>query len=1004
MKRSFVLLSTLLVALVGAGREAPTLGSIPWRSVGPAISGGRASSVAGSNVDPMLVLLGSAGGGLWRSDDGGLHFRPIFDREPVSAIGAVAIDPANAATIWVGTGEANPRNDVILGDGLYRSTNAGASWVRSLALPQSSISTILVDPTNPAHVIVGVLGNPFAASNDRGIYVTENNGATWRHTFFLDGRTGISDMAMNPKNPREILAGAWTMRRTGWSLQSGGPLDGLYRSVDGGATWQRVQAPGLPRGPLGRIAVAFAPSNPARIYALLQSRSGLLWRSSDGGAHWKNVSNDSTIDERPFYFSHLTVDPQNENHLWSASVHLTESNDGGLHWHITGHGTHGDHHDMWISSDGVRILEADDGGLAMSNDRGKRWLWRKTLPISQLYRVGVGNGWNYRACVPLQDNGIYCAHVAMPDPSGFSSSAWRSVGGGDGTAAYPDPSDPNLVWTTSAGGNYDTTLQSVDLATGETRDLSPYVRDQNVVPPAELRYRFNWETPLAFDPFDPHRLYTAGNVLFATTDRGMHWQVESPDLTLHDLAHERMTGGLTLDGTGAETSDTILTIVPSSLRRGEIWIGTDDGLIQLTRDGGKHWSNVTPKGAVRFGRFASIALSPRKAGWAYAIEDAHMLGDARPYVFRTTDYGAHWTRIDRGLPLESARCITVDPRTSGLLYLGMERGIEASWDRGAHWRRINDAMPAVSVRAIVVQPDRNDLLVATHGRGLYVLDDAAALQGFARAARRGVAFFPPRKAYLLNDVSWWNTRADGASAPYGAIFSYYQSTASAKAPTIEIDDAQGRAIRHLDDLANGAGIHRVIWDLSEDPPVPWKRAPRWNRGYSGGASVVPGIYTVKLTIHGRTLSRHLIVAADPRMHAPLAAYRAAQQATRSAFAMLSQIDVALNALDAREAAIQAMAPSARRTALLARIVALRASLTSSPHADQDDDFLRDRLRERVQTEIGSLQTSFVSPTAEQLRENALLARLTARRVGRVKAWLAGAGSPAARGRERSSER
>jgi len=1003
MKLRLALLATLLLVLVGAGKQGRPLGSIPWRSVGPAISGGRASSVVGSNRDPMLVLLGSAGGGVWRSDDGGLHFRPIFDREPVSAIGAVAIDPTKPSMIWVGTGEANPRNDVILGNGLYRSTNAGASWVRSLALPQSSISTILVDPRNPAHVIVGVLGDPFAATTDRGIYTTENNGATWRHTFFLDARTGISDMAMNPKNPNEILAGAWTMRRTAWSLHSGGPLDGLYRSVDGGATWQRVQAVGLPKGPLGRIAVAFAPSNPARIYALLQSRSGLLWRSSDGGAHWKNVSNDSTIDERPFYFSHLTVDPHNENHLWSASVHLTESTDGGIHWHITGHGTHGDHHDMWISADGVRILEADDGGLAMSNDGGKRWLWRKVLPISQIYRVGVSNGWNYRACVPLQDNGIYCAHVAMPDPSGLSSSAWRNVGGGDGTAAYPDPNDAQRIWTTSAGGNYDTTLQSVDLATGETRDLSPYVRDQNVVPPAQLRYRFNWETPLAFDPFDRNEIYTAGDVLFATTDRGQRWHVLSPDLTLHDLAHEKMTGGLTLDGTGAETSDTILAIAPSTLRRGEIWVGTDDGLVQLTRDGGKHWRNVTPSGAIPFGRFASIAPSPRHPGTAYTIEDAHMVGDVHPYVFRTTDYGAHWARLDRGLPLESARCITADPRTPGLLYLGMERGIEASWDDGAHWTRINDAMPAVSIRAIVVQRERNDLLVATHGRGLYILDDATALQGLARAQRAGSAFFQPRTAYLLNAVSWWNTRADGASAPYGAIFSYYQATPSAAAPSIAVFDARGKLLRRLG-APNRAGMNRIIWDLTEQPPVPWKSAPQWNRGYAGGASVLPGSYMLRLTLHGHTFVRKLVVAADPRMHAPIAAYRAAQRATERAFAMLSSIDKALNALDAREAALRLKPEGARRTQALAEIARLRSTLTSSPHADQDDDFLRDRLRERVQTEISSLQTSLVSPTVEQLRENDVLARETRQRVGGVRAWLAGAVYPRAPGRVRAPER
>jgi len=469
-----------LLATLGATPSANSpLGSIPWRSVGPAISGGRGTAVVGSDRDPMLQIVGSAGGGVWRSDDGGLHFAPIFDNEPVQSIGAIALDPRDQRRIWVGTGEANPRNDVSLGDGLYLTNDAGAHWQLSLPLPQSSISSIAIDPVNPEHLVIGVLGSPFAATLDRGIYVTNDGGASWQHTFFLDARTGISDLAMNPKNSHELLAGAWTMRRTGWSLHSGGPLDGLYRSIDGGETWQRVQAPGLPKGPLGRIAVAFAPSNPARIYAILQSRQGLLWRSSDDGAHWSNVSNNPTIDERPFYFSHLFVDPTNENHLWSVSVHLTQSLDGGRHWSITGRGTHGDHHDMWISQHGRRILEADDGGLASSNDGGEKWSWRKILPISQLYRVGVSDGWNYRACVPLQDNGIYCADPALPDPRGFSSSAWRNVGGGDGTAALPDPRDRDLIWTTSAGGNYDTTLQSVNLRTGETRDLSPYLRDQN---------------------------------------------------------------------------------------------------------------------------------------------------------------------------------------------------------------------------------------------------------------------------------------------------------------------------------------------------------------------------------------------------------------------------------------------------------------------------------------------------------------------------------------------
>jgi photosystem II stability/assembly factor-like uncharacterized protein len=1005
------LLATLVAVatMLGVASASPSLDAAAFRSVGPAVSGGRLGAVAGTDADPALYYVGAAGGGVWKTTNAGASWSPVFDGQAQSSIGAIAIDPQDERTVWVGTGEANPRNDVSQGDGLYRTRDGGKTWSHVLPLRDALISAIAVDPRDGKNVTVAVLGDPFADNVDRGIYRTVDGGATWSKVLYRGPSSGASDLVRSPKHPDVLFAGLWQFRRTGWSLDSGGPSDGLYRSTDNGATWNKLAGHGLPTDTLGRIGVAVGTSDATRVYALIQSKQGLLWRSDDGGTSWRLATADPLIDERPFYFNHVFVDPTNADRVWTASVHLTESKDGGATFKPVGRDLHGDHHAMWISADGRRIIEGNDGGVAFSNDGGTTWEWRTDLPISQLYHVGYSRGRSYSVCVSLQDNGTYCAPSDPLDDGGVNAARWLGVGSGDGAWATYDPLDSSLIWETDAGNNFAGDVNIHDLRTGETRSIAPYSTDQNVVDPKALRYRFNWEVPIAFDPFDGHVAFVGADVLFTTRDRGYHWRALSGDLTRNDRAHQSVGGGVTLDGTGAETSDTILAIEPSRKTRGQIWVGTDDGLIRLTRDGGKHWSDVTPAFARAhpWGRFAAISASPSSAGTAYAIYDRHMVGDRAPYAFATSDFGRHWESIAAGLPAGlEARTILVDPHEPDLLYVGLENGLYASWDRGAHWRAIGSGLPPASIRDVRVVPDANDLLVATHGRGLYILDDATPLQGLSAARARGAQLFPIRPATLWQRQSYWSTPYDGAGPPAGAIVTFYQKTASRTPPTAVVVDASGRVVRHIGshvdhgktvrDIANVAGLDRFAWDLSEDAPVPWRYAPVWNRGFGRGQQVVPGHYVVRVSFAGKTFSQPVAVSADPRTHYTPSEAVARRDALRALGADFSRVDVALDALSTvvveaplRAKALRAAGDEPGALAVEAagtQAQDLIASITSNPANDQDNDFLRDMLRERLQTEIFTYDGSFAPPSAEQRRETAVLHALTGDRIARYRAF------------------
>lgn len=971
-----VMLAALVAAASPVSSPSPTpkpLEQLHWRNIGPAVSGGRAAAVAGTDSDPALYYAGAAGGGVWKSTSGGAAWQPVFDAQPVSAIGAITIDPRNEQSVWVGTGEANPRNGVSWGDGVYHTSDGGKTWRHQGLEHTSQISRILVDPRDSNAILVGALGDPFADSQARGVYRSTDGGATWRNTLYAGPSSGVSEMARVPGSPDAIYAGVWQVRRTAWSLQSGGPNDGLYRSLDNGLTWKKLEGHGLPTDTLGRIAIAISPSNPRRIYVLIQSKQGLLWRSDDGGENWQMVQSNPDIDERPYYFSEIAVDPTDENHLFSASVHLTESVDGGKTFKEAANQIYVDHHEMWIAASGKRIIEANDGGVALSQNGGESWSWANVLPISQLYHVGYDNRNPYDVCAPLQDNSVWCAPNNGLTTGGISSSQWRDMGGGDGTWVIPDPVDSNYVWLSSAGGNFAGELDLMDLRTTQLRSISPYLRDQNVVDPKDLRYRFNWEAPLAFDPFDPHRAFYGGNVLFATHDRGEHWKVISADLTKNIKAHEVVGGGVTLDGTGAETTGTILYIEPSTIARGLIWVGTDDGYVQLTRDGGKHWSNVTPKSGL--GRFASLSASKRYPGTTYAAYDAHFLGDRSPHLFVTHNYGTSWESIANGLPADQeVRSVREDPRNPQIIYAGLENSFWASLNGGKTWRSLNLDLPPTSVRDIQVHPVANDLIVATHGRGAWILDDITPLQ-MLRTAQRATSsnehrdgfLFPVREAYLYQINNFWQTPVDGSAPAYGAIITLYLKKPAKQAPLLEILDSTGHVIRRsgthdengteVPDLSNQAGMNRVTWDLTEQRPVDWNFAPEWNRGYSGGAQVLPGKYIAQFTVDGQVLRTPITVKADPRNTWTQAQLGERQSQLRELFGDFSRLDTMLNRLGAMKT------PNAK---------ALVLTMTSNPQNDQDNDFLKDRLREALQTQIGTFQAGFAPPTAAQRAETAVL--------------------------------
>ena len=957
-----------------------------WREIGPATAGGRVAAVAGTAENAKLYYVGAAGGGVWKSSNSGQTWDAVFSKQPVASIGAIAIDPTDQQTVWVGTGETNPRNDVSYGDGIYKTTDGGDTWTNVGLKATKYISRIIVDPRNHNHVVVAALGDLFNNSSDRGIYVTQDGGKTWKQTLFVGPQSGASDLAASTQDPNVMYTGIWQFQRRPWTFISGGNDDGLYKSTDGGMTWTKLTGHGLPAGTTGRIGLAVAPSDGKRVYALIESKDGILWRSDDSGENWTMVSKNTLVNQRPFYFSHIAVDPKNPDRVYGVSEALSVSKDGGKTFKEIADPVHVDYHAIWIApNDPTRIIVGEDGGYALTLDQGDNWFFSANLPIAQIYRIGLGNNNPYTVCAGLQDNSAWCGPSNSLDPSGIQNKNWISTVGGDGEWSIPEPDDANWIWSDSEGG-------AVFIYNRVTQDgifAQPYI--QNSIEGFDSRvskYRFNWESPIAFAPWDPHVAWVGGNVIFQTTDRGRHWTTISPDLTRNVKDHQQPSGGpITHDVSTAEETDNLLDIEGSTLAKGEIWAGTDDGLIQLTRDFGKHWKNVTPPGGPEFGRYATVAPSTLVDGTAYAINDGHYVGDFEPHVYVTTDFGAHWTSIVKGLPAgQWIRAIRPDIRNKNIVYLGSEEGMFVSFDAGANWQPFQNGMPTASIHDIRMQPQTDDLLVATHGRSIYIMDDMTPVQQLMPAVASGAELFVPPASYewsLHSDDEGTYTNYAGSNPPYGVMITYYQKEPQKDAPKLEIMDRYGRVLRTVSGtrkvggkdvprVSNKAGLNRYTWDFQINGPVKWTGAAK--EAYQGpneGPGVPPGMYSVRLTIGKTAFVRSFTVAPDPRSHFTQADYERSYAASKRVQAQYSLIDTMLNNLDAAKKDIDAATKAGTDKNAYATVEAARVkifnALTANYQNDEDSIQTPGALREDVQSAYFGSQGIITQPTVDYLK-------------------------------------
>jgi photosystem II stability/assembly factor-like uncharacterized protein len=955
-----------MIAVLLAAQMASPFAGLSYRGIGPAIAGGRTTAVAGSNRNPMLYYAGGADGGVFKSTDGGASWTPVFDKEPVAAIGAIAISPKNDDDVWVGTGESNPRNDVAQGDGMWHSTNGGKTWTHAGLEGAGSISRIAIDPRNPRDVAVAVLGNIFANGTMRGIYVTTDGGAHWTRTLYRGPSSGASDLVRDPDRPSTLYAGMWQFRRKPWTFISGGPDGGVYRSTDNGRTWHKLSN-GLPRGLTGRIGLA--AGSHGRVYAIVQSRQGDLWRSEDGGNSWRLMPHSPLLGARPFYFSRVYVDPADSNRLINVDLVLSESTDGGKKWKIVSKNAGWDYHFVWWSNNGERIAIGSDEGLVMSTDGGAAFWQPYDLPFEQPYHISYnGEVPYYTVCVGLQDDNSWCGPSSSDNGIGVLNRDWYQIAPGDGMWSVFDPRDPNLVWSTSTASDTGQ-VYLTNLRTRQQFEVSPDAETNGDEAPEALKYRFNWDTPIAFTK-DGEAL-VGGNVVFESGNDGQTWSAISPDLTRNDKGHQQASGGpIDLDQSGAETYGTLLDVEVSKLD-GAIWTSSDDGLVHVSYDGGSQWQNVTPKGLPE-GRISTVDPGNFSPKTAYIALDRHMMGDDRPYIDVTDDGGVTWRSISGNLPGNVfVRSIREDPKNPQLLYAGTSRGIYVSFDRGARWQSFRLNMPATAIYDLEIQPQMDDLLVAAHGRGVWIFDDLTPLQEYGKAG--AVTLFQPRTAYRMAQIAPVNAFTGGTlpandfvgpNVEYGALLTYYLAK---PATSVEIDilDASGRVIRHLrgKDIPHAAGFNRTSWDLAEDGPVKWTGTFKQNQGPDTGAEALPGTYTVRLTANGATQEQQVVVKADPRdTSSP------EQAVKRHAYLVqlngdLSAIDTMLNRLDAE-----------LRHATPARAVALRAFRAKLTNDQKNVEDLQGPagLRERIMdllSRVGS--QSFQAPNQTQAEQGVL---------------------------------
>ncbi len=884
----------LLVIIISNASFAQKIGldqfkSWKPRNIGPAGMSGRITAIDAVVADPNTIYLGAASGGVWKTINQGASWEAVFEEQPILNIGSIAIQQSNPSTVWVGTGEGNPRNSISLGEGMYKTIDGGKSWKKMGLEKTRNIHRIIVDPSDPNTVYAGAIGNPYAEHPERGVFKTTNGGETWDKILFTNDTSGVADMIMDPSNPNKLFVAMWQHRRTPWSLSSGGPGSGLYMTFDGGKNWKKLgEKEGLPAGNLGRIGLAISRSNPNRVYALVEATKNGLYKSDDGGQTWSLMnSNPEFVSTRPFYFQEIACDPQNENRLWLIYQMISKSDDAGKNFEVVipYNGIHPDHHAFWIHPTNPNfIIDGNDGGIGITRDKGKTWLFDEKLPVGQFYHINVDNEMPYNVMGGMQDNGSWRGPAYTWMSGGIKNYYWDNLWGGDGFDVMPDKDDASWVYAMSQGGS----VGRYNVKTGESWYVKP------PAPDLKTTLRFNWNAAIAQDPFSNSTIYFGSQHLHRSTNKGASWEIISPDLSTNDSAKidQRNNGGISIDITGAENFCTIMTIAPSSKDKNVIWAGTDDGNVQLTRDGGKTWTNFRGKipGLPVGAWIPQIQASRYNAAEAFVVANDYRRGDFKPYIFRTTDFGKTWTRlVDEKKVIGYALCVLQDPTEPNLIFAGTEQGLWVSLDNGASFQQWKNGYPSVSTYDLAIQEREADLVIATFGRALWILDDIRPLRKLAASKgmlNKAFVAFDSRnvvQAQFKNAPGYeWSTWGiwDADNRPANAPISYFikaSSDTSAKAKKdsviVKIYNDKNEVIRNLRWAAD-SGFNRAYWGMEEKgyrtPGAGGGRRMGGGGGGRGGAEpggqqALPGTYKVVLAYKGISDSTMITLLDDPRL-------------------------------------------------------------------------------------------------------------------------------------------
>ena len=884
-----------LAGFLGTGRDtlrAQTLDenalkAMKWRQVGP-FRGGRALAVTGIAGDPETYYFGAVAGGVWKTTNGGLTWTPMTDKTGIMSVGAIVAAPSDPNVIYVGTGESCIRGNISYGDGMYKSVDGGKTWTHIGLEDTQHISKIVVHPQSPDIVYVAALGHAYGANDMRGVFRSNDGGKTWQKILFKDNKTGAIDLVFDPSNPHVLFAALWEAQRTPWTMISGGPGSGLYKSTDDGATWKRLEGHGLPSGVLGRIGVAVSGADGNRVYAIIEAEKGGIYRSDDTGESWTLINPDHRYTQRAWYFHHIFADPKTVDTVYVLNTAVYRSTDGGHSFNFI-RAPHGDNHGLWIDPTHPDwMANANDGGASISHDGGKSWTTQYNQPTAQFYHVATDSAFPYRVYGAQQDNSTV-AIASRSDQGIIDRADWYDVGGGESGYVVPDPTNSNIVYA----GSYDGLITRFDKKDSQVQDISSWPLNPMGAGAAELKHRFQWTAPILISPHDPKVLYHGGEAVFKTSDGGMNWTAISGDLTRNDKSKQQSSGGpITQDNTSVEYYDTVFALAESPIETGLIWAGTDDGLVHVTRDGGQHWSNITSKEFGDWSLVSVIEASPHDAGTAYVAIDRHKLDDYRPHIFKTSDYGKSWTQITSGLPDNGyAHAVREDPKRKGMLFAGTENGVYVSFDDGAHWQSLRLNLPTTPIHDLTVKD--SDLIVATHGRAFWILDDISPLrQMTATTASEEAHLYEPVPAVRFRGPGFTlpATVPVGANPPNGAVIDYFLKTAPKEKEevTLEILDAQGKLVRKYsskkvgggksaDDeefdierpgekLPSEAGLNRFTWDMHYEAPTTVPGAVTWG-GRPEGPLVPPGKYQVKLTVAGKSHTASVEISKDPRVPA-----------------------------------------------------------------------------------------------------------------------------------------